>query len=212
MSKDNFYEEMDLKYIEIGYAMKTIDRMNPGKVPFIIPVLTPQMDNSAMKDTKVIQRDKSNIQNETNNVDVSDLQMSNYIYIEIPKELCAMPFGEYHTTGALNIWGTETFDGSDTFEGKMNFKASLSQFFSQGSVDVYRGIVSASTGSSEGTQTFDGSETFKGNGKFNADTRIKGVLYFEPTDQYRYIPKGSKWGIMFIGGDVNMPIVICRLP
>ena len=38
----------------------------------------------------------------------------------------------------------------------------------------------------------------------------KGILNIIPTDEYRYIDKGSKWIVVFIGGDINQPQLIGR--
>lgn len=84
----NFYDTLDLKYPEIGIAIQDIDRSNPGLVKIIIPILTPNMDT-----TKIIQKiayqNSSNLKNlNKNNVDIQNIQISNYIEIPFPKEIC----------------------------------------------------------------------------------------------------------------------------
>lgn len=204
MSKQNFYEELDLKYIEIGYNMKPIDRTNPGIVPFNIPVLTPQMDNSTMKDSKVIQRDKSNIQNESvGSVEVSDLQMSNYIEIKVPKELCGLPSAEYYVEGSLNYKGNSNNNGSGSYSFN-GFNINVTGTVVDSSISI--GSVQASGNASSSNASYNNKESFTSTGS------VDGTLKLTPTKEYRYIPAGSKWAICFIGGDINMPVVMCRLP
>jgi hypothetical protein len=184
MTNLDFYDNLDLKYIEIGTAMTIIDRVKPGKIPFTIPVLTPDLDTSTMKDSNITQRSKSNIVNENSgSVEVSDIATSNYIYIEIPRELCAQPDCEYYVEGTLHL------------QGKFDSYSSL-----HGSGTVVEGghiSVSGSLGA------------FKAN---NTKVLSDSKLMCTPTKDYRYIDKYSKWAICFLGGDINMPRVICRLP
>lgn len=206
MSKQNFYEELDLKYIEIGYNMKPIDRTNPGIVPFNIPVLTPQMDNSTMKDSKVIQRDKSNIQNEAvGSIEVSDLQMSNYIEIKVPKELCGLPSAEYHVEGSLNYKGNSNNNGSGSYSFN-GFDINVTGTVYDNRYSDGTGYVNASGTASSNSTKYSNKESFTSTGT------VDGTLMLTPTKEYRYIPAGSKWAICFIGGDINMPVVMCRLP
>lgn len=242
MAETNFYESLDLRYGEIGIAMTAIDRMNPGAVPFTIPILTPNLNNDVSSTNKVIQRDKSNLQNENlNAVDVSNIEISNTIYITIPKELCTLPAPKY------NINGTATLDGSYRMDGtsKTTIRGSID---GNGSIDIagssnisgfdinassgklvqnnYPNINSLSINSASGsgsisidgdgnvnlTGTISGSETSEGTGHIKIDGTIKGTIQTELHKDNRYIPAKSKWLIMFIGGDINMPCVIARLP
>ena len=41
-------------------------------------------------------------------------------------------------------------------------------------------------------------------------TQYKGILNSIPTDEYRYIEKGSKWIVVFIGGDITCPQLVGR--
>lgn len=178
MSDSSFYQNQDLKYMEIGYNMAIIDRVNPGKVPFNIPVLTPQMNNSTMQDTKVIQRDKSNIQNASPGlVDVSDIDMSNYIYIEVPREIVAQPSGVYY------------------HKGEHDYNSTIGYIRIQGVDSDLAGLSAGSGYDRDSHQKF-----------------YNGTIEIIPTDPYRYIQIGAKWAIGFIGGDVSMPFVVCRLP
>ena len=87
----NFYDELDLKYPEIGIAMDPINRVNPGVVRFIIPVLTPNMDNSKIV-TSTIYQNSSNLKNSNKqSFEISNLTVTNYIEIPIPREICGIP-------------------------------------------------------------------------------------------------------------------------
>jgi hypothetical protein len=46
----------------------------------------------------------------------------------------------------------------------------------------------------------------------NGTTKVEGKMLIKPVERDRYIEKNSKWLIVFIGGDINKPRVICRLP
>lgn len=186
MAETDFYDKLDLKYIEIGTALAKIDRMNPGKVPFNIPVLTPDLPTGEKQEVLIPQRSKANIMNQdAGAVEVSDITACNYIEIEIPRELCAQPDAEYNVKGILDLKGK--FD-------------SYSALVGNGTVSCEAGYINVS-----GTLS-----------SFLAkDTQVlwpKSKLYAWPTDEWRYIPKGSKWAIAFMGGDVNQPVVLCRLP
>ena len=213
MSNQNFYQDLDLRYIEIGYNMAVIDRCNPGFVPFNIPVLTPQMDNTSMKDTTVIQRDKSNIQNASvGSVEVSDLEMSNYIYITVPRELCTHPDGWYDIEGTVSLSGHTTMsNGSmNMTNGFISHNETFDNITIRGTVSEEAGYVGGS-GSANGTITFSGNHNYSASHNYSTiDSHIDGRIKITPVD--RYIPIGKKWAICFLGGDVNMPVVIARLP
>lgn len=84
----NFYDTLDLKYPEIGIAVQDIDRNNPGMVKIIIPILTPNMDNSKLIQ-KTIYQNSSNLRNlNKTNVDIQNIKITNYIEIPFPKEIC----------------------------------------------------------------------------------------------------------------------------
>ena len=85
----NFYDNMDLKYPEIGIAMERIDRLNPGEIKFIIPVLTPNMDNTRLIESKIHQN-KDSLMNKNKNIEVETLNIRNYITIKMPREVCSM--------------------------------------------------------------------------------------------------------------------------
>ena len=84
----NFYDTLDLKYPEIGIAIQDIDRANPGKVKIIIPILTPNMDNTKIIE-KVVYQNNYNLQNARKNaVNIQNIKLTNYIEIPFPKEIC----------------------------------------------------------------------------------------------------------------------------
>ena len=184
MADSNYYDELDLKYIEIGICMDKIDRTKPGQLRFIVPVLTPDWSQSSIQEQKVPQRDKSNIQNEDpGSVEVSDIEIGNYVYIEIPRELCAQPDCEYYVEGFLHLRGK--FDSYTSLSGS-------GSVIPGGSINV-----SGTLGSFVANDT---------------DVVYDSTLMAVPTDPWRYIEPPSKWGIIFLGGDINMPRVLCRLP
>lgn len=187
MAETDFYDKLDLKYIEIGTALKVIDRMNPGIVPFNIPVLTPDLPTGDKQEVLIPQRSKSNIMNQDPGaIEVSDITACNYIEIEIPRELCAQPDAEYWVKGELYLRGK--------FDSYTNLVGNGTVICTPGNYINVSGTLSSFVAD---------------------DTKViwpASKLYAWPTDEWRYIPKGSKWAIAFMGGDINQPVVLCRLP
>ena len=180
--------QVKVNTLEIGIAMKEIDLMFPGKIPFSIPVLTPTMPRSKPTTKKIIQSGKSNILTENAGaIDVSTIETTNAIYIEIPKELTCLPAPIYDIDGTVNIEGP----GDITIKGSQ-----------EGS-----GVVSDPGGYINVNGTVDGTHDI-----LIKDGHIWGTIKTELNKKNRYIKKGSKWLICFIGGDTSMPRVICRLP
>lgn len=93
-SMTNFYDNLDLKYPEIGIAIQDINRLNPGKVKMIIPILTPNMDNTKAIE-KVAYQNSSNLMNAKKNVNIQNIKITNYIEIPFPSEICTV--SEYDT-------------------------------------------------------------------------------------------------------------------
>lgn len=83
----NFYDNLDLKYPEIGIAMQDINRSNPGKVKIIIPILTPNMDNSKLVE-KIDRQNAINLKNSSHKLNIQNVKITNYIEIPFPKEIC----------------------------------------------------------------------------------------------------------------------------
>lgn len=185
MSNINFYDELDLRYPEIAVCIDIIDRTNPGVKNFYIPVLTPNVDTTSLKTkTEIIRQTNSGIANEQK-PSITSIQLQNYIPIPIPRELCAYVGGDFNTknTGSISFKSNGTIDIS----GRTG---------SGGSGD---GSHSHSTLSGEGSATYNGSITSE-----------SGVVNSIPVDTDRYIPAGSKWIVVFIGGDINKPQIIGR--
>lgn len=136
----NFYEDLDLKYPEIAIAMQDIDKVNPGKVLFSIPILTPGSDTNKITEEKIRQDSRQLANKDMRPVDIQTITKTNYIEIEVPSELCC------------------TFN--DEFKILHN--------------------------------------------NSNANVQIIPIN--------RYIPKGSKWIVVFLGGDVTNPRIIARCP
>ena len=182
MANANFYNELDLKYPEIAICIDRIDRTNPGTRNFYLPVLTPNLDTSSLeKKTDTIRLSNSIIENK-DAVSISNIKIQNYLPITIPKELCAFVGGDFHVVNVENI-----------------------EFKSNGQITI-----SGSTSQAGGMVPHTHS-TLSGTGRFTEDgeqTHYKGILNIIPTDEYRYIEPGSKWIVVFIGGDISKPQII----
>lgn len=236
MSQRNFYSsgDMDLTYLEMGIALARIDRMNPGVIPFCVPVLTPTMSQNSAVDNTVIQSNKTNIVSDNPSaIDVSNIDVSNHINIEIPKELCCLPAPVYDIEGEVIIDGAYTLDGgthSITITGHIDANGNITlngledisgiiTLTPTGEPYVYNYTANNGSTSERGTGTIDmnctitGTESHHtGSGHIVIDGTIVGTIRTTLNDVNRYIEYGSKWLIAFIGGDVSMPRVVCRLP
>ena len=189
----NFYENLDLKYNEIAIAMDDIDRIDPKVIRFIIPVMTPNMSTAELIDDK-IRLNSSNLKNRDTKPEIEDLELTNYVKIIIPKELCAFVGGvfevqEYQPLFVYPQWSVLHYrDG----------KYLLNQANQIGS-----GSVSDPGDSINVIGTVNGVAYLK-------DSIPSGFLNLMPVD--RYIWKPSKWILTFIGGDVTKPRVLARFP
>ena len=145
--------------------------------------MTPNLDTKSLK-TKVetVHQNSSNIANE-NGPNIENVKIQNYIEIYLPKELCAFVGGDFEVVnkGYMEVRS----DGRITISGSTGTGGGMTH--------------SHSTLSGGGLYTING-----------AETTYKGVLNSIPTDQYRYIEKGSKWIVVFIGGDISKPQIIGR--
>lgn len=194
MSSQQYYStgDVELRFMEIGIALTSIDRMNPGKIPFCIPALTPNESKSDVTDKKIIQHSKTNILTENAAaVDVSNIEVSNAIYIEIPKELTCLPAPIYDIEGEVTITGNE---------GSIDVNNS-SHMEGYGTVDPLSGYINVKGQTDGPIKIFS-----------LIEGHIEGTITTELNSANRYIEKNSKWLIAFIGGDPSMPHVVCRLP
>ena len=187
----DFYDELDLRYPEIGIAIQEIDRIKPGKVKFIIPILTPNMDITKEVEQKVYQN-STNLMNLDTTIEIENLDVYNYIEIPIPRELCSICDGLFDI-----IEGEKPEEKSKINTLKeANMKLSSASQSGSGSVSCEAGSISV-TGRVSGIMEY-------------TDAKITGRVNILPVD--RYIPIYSKWIIMFLGGDITKPIVIARYP
>lgn len=181
----NFYDELDLKYNEIGIAMQDIDRTNPGVVKFCIPVLTPDMNSDKIVE-QTIHQDSSNLKNKEKKIEIENISITNYINIPVPKELCAFVGGKFEVLkgSILSVSDASSYIGIDAvMEGYGTINTLI------GYINIYN------------------KSHVSGNLDFSNGATI-GLLDLMPVD--RYIKEGSKWVISFIGGDITKPRVISR--
>ena len=182
MANADFYNELDLRYPEIAICIDRIDRTNPGVRNFYIPILTPNLDTSSLKKKEETVRLDSSVIANQDSVSISNIKIQNYIPISVPKELCAFVGGEFNVVNVDSM----TFDsnGTITISGSTSSGGGL-------------GAHSHNTLSGSANATYKGKET-----------SYKGILNIVPTDKYRYIEPGSKWIVVFIGGDIGKPQII----
>lgn len=176
----NFYDELDLKYPEIAIAMERIDRLNPGTVQFSIPVLTPNMDNSKTTNN-VVHQNTLNLKNKNKSqFEVENINVSNYISIHIPTELCTPSFDKLTITGGNLQIGTLS-------DRETTITATLTRLDDSNNYRIHG--------------------TYSGNPSMSA---VRGELECGLYEKDRYIEAGSKWIVVFIGGDITKPQIIGR--
>lgn len=187
MANMNYYEELDLRYPEIAIAQQDIDRCNPGIIKFSVPVLTPDLPQFPEYEEKVRQKNSNIVNKNKDEVEVSDIMKMNYIHAEIPKELCALAHCTYNVLDHPTSYITSPWPHASV-NAKGTVLCAGSCCGGGNSINV------------QGTATL---------------SHITGLIELCPVDEgemYRFIRKPSKWLMMFIGGDINRPVVICRLP
>ena len=196
--KDNFYDNLDLRYPEIAIALEDIDRCNPGKIKFSVPILTPTMPQSSEHKEKIIQNKSALINKDKSAVEVSNIEFTNYIEIEVPKELCALA----HCTYSILDHPTSYIDSPDAYNKQ------------SGTVRCEGCPGAPGCDHCSGAPGVQGGEYIDvhGTAKMNHITGLIELCPVDEGDNYRYIKKPSKWLVMFIGGDINRPAIICRLP
>lgn len=163
-SVSSFYDELDLKYPEIAICIERIDRLNPGNPKFIIPVLTPNMSIDT-ESSQSIRQNVSNLRNGDISPEITDITMSNYMQIPLPKELC----GNYDSKFLQYV----------RFLADTNLTCNNS---GNGDSHYCRGTL---------------------NKTFNTLYQVLSGM-----TSSRYIKKGSKWIVVFVGGDVTKPRII----
>ena len=96
------------------------------------------------------------------------------------------------------------------------FRLTDCEYYVEGFLHLRGKFDSYSSLSGSGSVVPGGSINVSGTlGSFVAnDTQVvyDSTLMCVPTDPWRYIDPPSKWAVIFLGGDVNMPRVLCRLP
>lgn len=220
MPDEKSYAQTAFMYPEIAICLDEIDRRNPGTKRFNIPALTPEMNQSNAVDKKIRQR-KDNILNETsNNLNISEVTISNYIMIPIPRELVSVPSagggysnkyigkikgnGEGYGIGIGEGNGVGTGVGSGVGTGDGTGTGSTSGSLTA-AVDSY-----SHKGSTSGNLDVETSVTTDVYTDVNTDvhTDVNTEVYTDIYLKYDKIPKGSKWIVVFIGGDVNKARII----
>lgn len=78
-------ENTDFKYPEIGICME--DTKGDGKVKIFIPVATPILPNINIYDNKDLSIPLTNIVSDTSAMDIFPCIVSNYITMNLPKEI-----------------------------------------------------------------------------------------------------------------------------
>lgn len=180
----NFYDELDLKYPEIAIAMEKIDRLNPGVVQFSIPILTPNMDNSKITNNTIHQNSLNLKNKDKKNFEIENINVSNFIQIKVPKSLCVPEsFDIVIEDCDLNVF--------KAIDNGSKINVSLHQ------IDKFDSSRYSITNISNSTTNMN-------------ITKVSGEVRYTLTAEDRYIDAGSKWIVVFIGGDITKPQIIGR--
>lgn len=178
----NFYDNLDLRYPEIAIALQDIDRTNPGIVKFSIPILTPSLNNTEIFTNEIHQNSSSLVNKNKSIVEVDNIIQKNYVEIPVPEELCTICHGIFYVLEEDSI--LEVKDANTRIDGSLS-----------GSGSVIEGGSFSVSGNVNGIMEFE-------------SENVKGQLNVIPKD--RYIKKGSKWIVEFIGGDITHPRIVAR--
>ena len=143
MGFKDFYNKIDLMYPELAINAEPIDRLNPGKCKFYIPVLMPYLSKTEISKKKEYFDNSEMLNVRPNLYDVGSIEITNYVELYVSKELLC--------------------------GGKC--------------------------------QCFNYTCEY-------CEEYIKGCNYHVD----RYIPKNSKWVVVFIGGDIDYPVITARIP
>ena len=174
MANKEYYDDLDLRYPELAICLDRIDRCNPGKLRFYVPILTPNLDTKSLNTSlETVFQTGSTIENQSG-VNISSVQIQNYIEITLPKELTAFVGGDFWVKNVINM----------DFVQKVTWNGST-DWYHHGHVHTWF------TGWEVGYQSY-----------------YFGILNQVPTDEYRYIDPGSKWLVIFLGGDISKPQII----
>lgn len=176
--------EIDLRYPEIAIALEDIFRPNPGTIKFNIPILTQRFSaDKAKTETKPLQ--SSNLLNENKNIGINNSTSINYIEIKVPRELTAYLNGKFKVEEEMdNVIESENsfYDNSHTYSTE-------------------------SSGGDSHSHSFDiGGQGFNEERHGKSHTKSKGLEEIWAIDHT--IKAGSKWIVVFIGGDINNPRII----
>lgn len=88
---NNYYKDMDLKYLEKCIAKEKFDIHNPGVVKFYVPALMPFIPQGKPKDSSVRSSNSHLINKNKSEVKPSSgCKVSNYIEIELPNWITAV--------------------------------------------------------------------------------------------------------------------------
>lgn len=173
-----------MKYPEKAIAIDRIDRMNPIGIRFIIPILTPYMNNDKIIEKDVFQN-KQNLINSDKLIEIENIHMCNYIKMNIPKELCSLPNAKYYID-------------KESSNIKLN--------------DIDININNANTViniTSSNEYSIHGNISLSNNNNDSISTKnIEGELTLKLSDEDRYIDEYSEWIVVFIGGDITKPKII----
>lgn len=173
-----YYENIDFRYPEIAVCLDVIDRLYPKSYRFRIPSMTPDMEEEQPIDKTIVQNG-NNIANEDNNIEIENIELCNYFTLAMPRELVSYIGRWYYIEGEIDIYGSDS--------------ATIDNTSISGSV-------------SDPGDFVRGSGNIKLSGHKGSYQITRGKVNLTPID--RYIDKGSKWIIMFVGGDVNKPNII----
>lgn len=190
MSSENFYRDLDLRYPELAFNKKPIWRPEPGIIPFYIPALYPNMAGGSEINNNISQNNSGLMNKEKPSI--GKIVMSNYINIQVPRELCGYLNKTYDVIGSFHLVSKGTSVYKDTHTYDLDIGSSGGPSHSHpGTVTVGGGVLEQ--------RDFD-THASKGNA-----TGTFEIFAHDDT-----IPVDSAWIVVFLGGDINKPVIISR--
>lgn len=195
-------------YPTIAICIEDIDRLSGREYKFTIPSINFNKSSSSEDKSEEKNQGITNIANE-DNVSIGKVEINNYFMIYVPNELIATTYttvgmdgtliGEGHNYSNINFGSVQSGSGNVNTNIIIPAHPTTPYTITSFVMSLFR----IGSGNMKGIkQNFD---SYKIHAKTPSSNHDMSVM---PQD--RYIPKGSKWIVVFIDGDPTKPAIVAR--
>lgn len=195
-------------YPTIGICIEDIDRLAGKEYKFTIPSINFNKSSSSEDKSEEKNQGITNIANE-DKVSIGKVEINNYFMIYVPKELLATTYTTIGMDGTLigegHNFSNITFFSVNSNSGNVNTNIVIPPHptTTYTITSFVMSLFRIGTGAMKGIkQNYDSYRIHAKTPSGNSNMEVM------PYD--RYIPKGSKWIVVFIDGDPTKPAVVCR--